>query len=85
MPPESSRRIFVGRIRREADQLDLQLRQFVHQRLRQIEIFAHRHLDVLHHRQRGEQRALLEQHAETHVERIALGLVQPCRNRRRGS
>ena len=28
-----------------------------------FEIFAHRHLDVLLHGERGEQRALLEQHA----------------------
>ena len=64
------------RIARQADQLDLEQRQFVHQRLRQVEIFAHRHLHVFLHRQRRKQRAVLEQHAEPHVELHPLGLAR---------
>ena len=62
------RRKFRGGIARQSDQLDLELGQFVHQRLRQVEIFAHRHLHVLLHRERRKQRALLEQHAVARVQ-----------------
>ena len=76
MPPDSSDGNFVRGIARQADQLDLELREFVHQRARQIEIFAHRHLHVFLHRERRKQRAMLEQHAEAHVEPHPFGLAR---------
>ena len=57
---------------RQPDHFELGDRQFVHQPLRQIEIFAHRELHVLAHRQRGEQRALLEQDAPAPLDRLPL-------------
>ena len=36
----------------QTDKLKLQIGQLIHQRARQVEIFTHRHLDVLEHRQR---------------------------------
>ena len=65
--------IFVGGVLRQADQRDLQHRQFVAQPRRQVEMLAHRRLDVLPDRQAGEQRALLEQHAPALADAAALG------------
>src|SRR5262249_32430574 len=47
----------------------------VEQALRDIEIFAHRKLDVLAHGERGEQRALLEQDAPAPLDGAARGGV----------
>lgn len=66
---------FLRRVGRQPDQLDLEHRQFVHQLSRQVEIFAHRHLDVFQHRQRREQGAVLEQHAKPHVDAQTLGII----------
>ena len=53
----------VAVVRRQPDHLELGDGDLVHQPLRQVEILAHRKLDVLPHGERGEQRALLEQDA----------------------
>ena len=58
----------LGRILRavrllEPDQLDLDARKRAHQPARKVQELAHRDLDVLPDRQRGEQRAELEEHA----------------------
>ena len=50
-------------IRRQADHGQLEEGEIVHHRLRQVEMLAHRHLDVLQDRERGEQRAVLEEEA----------------------
>src|SRR4029450_2483074 len=42
---------------------ELEEGEIVHHRLRQLKMLAHRHLDVLKHRERGEQRPVLEQDA----------------------
>ena len=44
---------------------------------RQVELFAQRHRDVLRHRQRAEQRAVLEQHAPAGVEPPPFRLAKP--------
>ena len=67
---------FRRRVARQADKLDLELGEFVHQRARQIEILAHRHLHVFLDGERRKQRAVLEQHAEAHVEAHPLGLAR---------
>jgi hypothetical protein len=55
--------IFVGVLRPQSNHLELGDRDLVHQLLRQDEVLSQRKLDVLPDRQRGEQRALLEQDA----------------------
>ena len=66
------RRKFVRRVRLEADELDLEHGELVHEALRKIARLPHRHLNVLLHRQAGKQRAVLEQHAPALLERPAL-------------
>jgi hypothetical protein len=53
----------VAGIGLQPDHFDLQHRQLVEQAVREVQILAHRDLDVLLDGQRGEQRPLLEQHA----------------------
>src|SRR6266853_1894590 len=48
-------------------------RDFVEQALRDVEIFAHRELDILPHRQRGKQGALLEQDAPAPLDPASRG------------
>ena len=67
---------------RQPHHLELGERHLSHQRLRQVEILAHRELHVLQRRQRGEQRALLEQDAPAPLDGPPLGLARPCRDRR---
>ena len=71
MPPDSSDGNLFATAGVEADHFQLGDRDLVHQALRQVEIFAHRELHILAHRQRGEQRALLEQHAPAPLDRAA--------------
>ena len=69
----------VGVARREADHLELGDGDLVHQPLGDVEMLAHRELHVLAHGQRGEQRALLEEHAPAALDRAplaSLGRVQ---------
>ena len=47
----------------QADHVELGFRHLPHQPLGEFEVLAHGKLHVLQHRQRGEQRALLEQDA----------------------
>jgi len=54
---------FVAVLGRQADQLQLRVGDLVEQRFGEMRGFAQRKLDVLPRIQRGEQRALLEQHA----------------------
>ncbi len=70
-------RILLRRVGRETDEVDLEAGQFVHQLGRDVEILAHRNLDVLEHRERGEERALLEEHAPTLLDAEARGFVGP--------
>src|SRR4030081_715775 len=53
----------VGHFGAQSHQNELGDRDLVEQPLRDVEIFAHRKLDVLSHGERGKQRALLEQDA----------------------
>ena len=66
----------VGGIGLEADEVELDHRHLLQQGGRQLEIFAHRHLNVLLDAERREQRALLEHDAETALQRAALSRVQ---------
>ena len=50
-------------VRRQADHGELEKGEIVHHGLRQVEMLAHRHLDVLQHGERGEQRTVLEEDA----------------------
>ncbi len=59
MPPDSSAGYLSAVLCTQSDHLELGDRDLVHQLLRQNEILAQRKLDVLSHRQRREQRALL--------------------------
>ena len=63
MPPDNSDGYLSAASCGRPTMSSLSRGQFVHQLLRQIEIFAHRHLDVLRHGQPGKQCAVLEQHA----------------------
>src|SRR4051794_17240086 len=62
----------VGDLRLQADHAKLGHHDLVEQPLRDLEIFAHRKLDVLPHRERGKQRALLEQDAPAALDGSAL-------------
>ena len=62
---------------RQADHGELEEGEIVHHRLRQLEMLAHRHLDVLQHGERGEQRAVLEQDAPAALD------VEPILRRQR--
>src|SRR6202022_1129183 len=53
----------VGDFGAQSNHAELGHRDLVEQSLRDVEIFAHRKLDVLPHAERGKQRALLEQDA----------------------
>ena len=57
------RRKTVGNLGPQPHHAEFGHRNLVEQPLRDVEIFAHRELDVLSHGQRGKQRALLEQDA----------------------
>src|SRR6478736_1518383 len=57
------RRVFGRGVWRQSDHGELEEGKVVHHCLRQFEMLEHRHLDVLQHGQRGEQRAVLEQDA----------------------
>ena len=63
MPPDKLGGKAVGDFRLQSHHAELGDRDLVQQALGDVEIFAHRELDVLPHRQRGKQRALLEQDA----------------------
>ena len=67
-------RKFVADAGVQPDHFQLGDGQFVEQLLRQAQIFADRELQVLPHRQRRKQRALLEQHAPAPLDRLALGV-----------
>ena len=64
------RRHFVQRFRRQSDHFQLGGCDLVEQARRQVEIFAHRELHVLAHRQRREQRAVLEQNAPMPLDQL---------------
>ena len=66
------RRKFVRGVGRQAHELQFQHGEVVHEPLGNIAIFAHRHLDVLPHREAGEQRAVLKQHAPALFQRAQL-------------
>ena len=75
MPPDSSEGNLSQHVGVEPDHFQLGDRHLVEQPRRQVEIFAHRELHVLAHGQRGEQRALLEQHAPAPLDRLPLGIA----------
>src|SRR5205807_6234040 len=54
-------------------------RDFVKQAWRQVEMLAHRKLNVLTNSQRGEQRALLEQNAPAPLDRAPLPAVEAAK------
>src|SRR6185369_12876634 len=56
-------REFMRGARRKTDHRELKEGEIVHHRLRQLEMLAHRHLDVLKHRERRKQSPVLEQDA----------------------
>src|SRR6185295_2268625 len=66
-------RIAVGDLGPQTHHAELGHHDLVEQPLRNLEIFAHRKLDVLPHRERGEQRALLKQDAPAALDAAALG------------
>ena len=66
----------VGGVRRQPDERNLQHRELVGERLGERQVLAHRDLHVLLHRQPGEQRALLEHHAEALLQAHPLGRRQ---------
>ncbi len=74
MPPESSERLLLAGIRRQADQRDLERRDLAHRLLLQPGMLADRHDDVLGDAEGGEQRAVLELHAGA-GQHLALGLA----------
>src|SRR5207237_1397036 len=59
-------------MRSQAHHADLGHHELVEQPLRDLKIFAHRKLDVLAHRERGEQRALLKQDPPAALDAAAL-------------
>ena len=67
--------IFAAHVGVEPDHFQLGERDLLDQARRQVEIFADRELHVLQHRERGEQRALLEQHAPAPLDRTPLVVV----------
>src|SRR5690242_1335537 len=70
--------IFLPRIIRQPDEADLDGRDFVHQAQWNVAmVFFERHLDVLRHRQRAEQRAVLKQHAPAPFELPPLSIADP--------
>src|SRR5882672_4272017 len=73
------RRIAIGDFGAQAHHAEFGHHDFVEQALRELEIFAHRKLDVLPHRERREQRALLKQDAPSPFDAAPLmrvGLVE---------
>ena len=79
MPPESSDGKRSATSGLQAHHHELGHHDLVEQALRDVEIFAHRKLDVLAHRKRGEQRALLEQDAPAPLDaapRRGIGIVE---------
>ena len=80
MPPDSSAGIFVGGVAAGSPtSAILRPATSIEQRLRQREALAQRHLDVLRHGQRAEQRAVLEQHALARLQRPARGVARARR------
>src|SRR2546429_834650 len=65
--------IAIGDLGPQAYHAELGHHDLVEQPLRDLEIFAHRKLDVLPHGERGEQRALLKQDAPAALDTAALG------------
>ncbi len=70
----------VDGLARQPGQLDLEQGQFVAEGFGQVRVvFLQRHLHVLAHGQRGEQRAILEQHAGVALDLLARGAVVTAR------
>src|SRR3990172_7509114 len=75
-PTGQLRRVLGRGVGRQADHLDLQPGKLRDQPRRQVRMLLERHLDVLRHRQRAEQRAALEQHAPVLLQAAPAGLTQ---------
>jgi hypothetical protein len=67
----------VAGVVRQADQGELERGQLMQQRLRQLQAFAPRRLNVLGDGQRAEQGAVLEQHSLARLQGVALRLAEP--------
>ena len=65
----------VAIVRLKADHFEFGRRHFIAAATPTFQIFAHRKLDVLPNRQRGEQRALLEQDAPPPSDRLGFAAV----------
>ena len=84
MPPESCDGILGAGVGRQADQRDLERGDLVASVAAARPVCSRkRHLDVLGHGQRAEQRAVLEQHAPALLQPSQLGLATGARRRGR--